>query len=159
MFCDFFIRSKNLEDVKDIIVNTILKEEIVRIYDSIDTVLKDNENQDGLDITFGAFTVFLRLLDEDDAKLKSNIYRIDLNCSIHFSIFHNEADWGHQIMKFIGCIMQRMSADCVFEDYGVPVIIRKSGQVTVDESRSTRLVSFPYKELNLSYTEGDIVLY
>ena len=159
MFCNFFAYSKDLESIKDIILNVIVKEEIVRLHDEFKNVIIDGSGQDDFDIIFDAFSATIDFLDKEDIELISGQYRSDFNFSIYLRIMHTVPDYDHQIMKFIGCIMQRIDSDCAFEDNGDALLLRKAGEIIIDESWSSRLVPFPYEELGLSYSKGTIVLY
>ena len=159
MFCMFFIYTRSIEIIRSIILDVIVKEKVIRPHDDSDNIRQNNSSQESLNIVFDAFSMSLKMMSEKAIKLKNEMYVTDFNCRINFEIFHSVPDYDHQIMKFIGRIMQRIDSDCAFEDNGDALLFRKSGEIIIDESWSSRLVPFPYEELGLSYSKGTIVLY
>ena len=159
MFCNFLTYSNsNSEKIKNLILEEILKNKLVRPYDDMKPTLNNNSHTDELDVTFDAFSISFSFLDRQDRDYKSDEYNLKLDCRIYFNIYHEVQDWESEMMKFLGSIMQNFNEDCVLEYYGDVVLVRKRGQITVDESRTGRLEKLPYELLGINYLEEKIVL-
>ena len=157
MLCRFlFFCNLNFEELKNYIIENVLEKKIIRNYSNIEEIYENNRNSQVFDIIFDAFSFSLHYGGQG-LKFMSEDYNMELNYSIVFEPYSDVPDWEEQMMILLGQIMKDFQMNCILLNNGsIPVMVRKNGRITIDESKTSRLRKLPYDLLKLDYLEEDI---
>ncbi|MFT9846397.1 SitI3 family protein [Aneurinibacillus sp. REN35] len=86
----------------------------------------------------------------------SEDYQMNLTYRLWFEVFHREANWAERFMTFIGHMLSSVEGDCVLESNGdTPILIRRNGNVVVDDKKMNGTQRFPFYALHYPFVEGD----
>lgn len=144
MFCDFYYNSKYSFDKQKLkIINKICQQPMIRVYDCPDEIRLRNEQIESAIIIFDAFSFELSELEEYE-NFKRTEYNIAFDFHIHLDVYTDVKDWDKEMMVLLNYLLKDIVNDCVIEYYSNPVMVRKSGVIEIDESKTGRLVGLPF---------------
>jgi hypothetical protein len=97
------------------------------------------------------------LNDIEYAKIRGKDYGMEFNQRLWFDIYRNNPVWTVEFLKFIGRLLHLYPGDFVLEYNGETcVLMRKNGEIIVDDSGMRGYMTHPFNALGLPYKEGEI---
>ncbi len=117
-------------------------------------IYKDTDKE--LSISCNWFSMKLNMRSRSITFLGED-YNMDLKCQIWFELLSSVEGASEMMMYVIGRILEQTQGDAILLSNGdTPILERRNGFVTVDDTKLGGQKRFPFDKLEIEYDEGEL---